>query len=154
MLRAKLTIAGSNFIFGHINENYSEYLSKGKKLRVIFRGINICLKDVPTPNDTNLDWGHDSSGKSKGEWLESVQIFGGKSIQQSLLLIFPSGKVVPQNFASAIEAFVKLALYKSALLRSANIKLVLPRLAWRKSASTSKVPSRLAWRIFASCKFA
>ena len=41
MLRAKLTIAGSNFIFGHINENYSEYLSREKKLRVIFRGINI-----------------------------------------------------------------------------------------------------------------
>jgi glycosyltransferase involved in cell wall biosynthesis len=41
MLRAKLTIAGSNFIFSHINENYSEYLSKAKKLRVIFRGINV-----------------------------------------------------------------------------------------------------------------
>ena len=41
MLRAKLTIAGSNFIFDHINENYSEYLSKEKKLRVIFRGINV-----------------------------------------------------------------------------------------------------------------
>ena len=41
MLRASLTIAGSNFIFAHINENYSEYLSKKKKLRVIFRGINI-----------------------------------------------------------------------------------------------------------------
>ena len=41
MLRAKLTIAGSNFIFSHINENYSEYLSKEKKLRVIFRGINV-----------------------------------------------------------------------------------------------------------------
>jgi glycosyltransferase involved in cell wall biosynthesis len=41
MLRAKLTIAGSNFIFGHINENYSEYLAKEKKLRVIFRGINV-----------------------------------------------------------------------------------------------------------------
>ena len=41
MLRAKLTIAGSNFIFSHINENYTEYLSKKKKLRVIFRGINI-----------------------------------------------------------------------------------------------------------------
>ena len=40
MLRAQLTIAGSNFIFGHINENYSEYLKKDKKLRVIFRGIN------------------------------------------------------------------------------------------------------------------
>jgi len=41
MLRAKLTIAGSNFIFGHISENYSEYLSKEKKLRVIYRGINV-----------------------------------------------------------------------------------------------------------------
>ena len=28
MLRSKLTIAGSNFIFNHINENYSEYLNK------------------------------------------------------------------------------------------------------------------------------
>ena len=41
MLRSKLTIAGSNFIFSHINENYSEYLNKKKKLRVIFRGINV-----------------------------------------------------------------------------------------------------------------
>ena len=41
MLRAKLTIAGSNFIFSHINENYNEYLNKEKKLRVIFRGINV-----------------------------------------------------------------------------------------------------------------
>ena len=41
MLRAKLTIAGSNFIFSHINENYNEYLSRKKKLRVIFRGINV-----------------------------------------------------------------------------------------------------------------
>ena len=40
MLKAKLTIAGSNF-FTHINENYSEYLRKEKKLRVIFRGINV-----------------------------------------------------------------------------------------------------------------
>jgi glycosyltransferase involved in cell wall biosynthesis len=41
MLRSKLTIAGSNFIFNHINEKYSEYLNRKKKLRVIFRGINI-----------------------------------------------------------------------------------------------------------------
>ena len=41
MLRSKLTIAGSNFIFNHISESYSEYLNKNKKLRVIFRGINI-----------------------------------------------------------------------------------------------------------------
>ena len=41
MLRSKLTIAGSNFIFNHINENYGEYLNRKKKLRVIFRGINL-----------------------------------------------------------------------------------------------------------------
>ena len=41
MLKANLTIAGSNFIFRHINENYSQYLHKEKKLRVIFRGINV-----------------------------------------------------------------------------------------------------------------
>ena len=40
MVRSKLTIAGSNFIFNHINEKYSKYLNKNKKLRVIFRGIN------------------------------------------------------------------------------------------------------------------
>jgi len=41
MLKAKLTIAGSNFIFSHISENYNEYLNKEKKLRVIYRGINV-----------------------------------------------------------------------------------------------------------------
>ena len=41
MLKSQLTIAGSNFIFNHISENYSEYLTRQKKLRVIFRGINI-----------------------------------------------------------------------------------------------------------------
>ena len=41
MLRANLTIAGSNFIFSTYNENYSEYLHKEKNLRVIFRGINV-----------------------------------------------------------------------------------------------------------------
>ena len=40
MVRSKLTIAGSNFIFNHINEKYNIYLNKKKKLRVIFRGIN------------------------------------------------------------------------------------------------------------------
>ena len=41
MLRAKLIIAGSNFIFDHVNENYNSYLNQKKKLRVVFRGINI-----------------------------------------------------------------------------------------------------------------
>ena len=36
MLRSKLTIAGSNFIFSHINEKYSEYLDKKKKIKSNF----------------------------------------------------------------------------------------------------------------------
>ena len=41
MARADLVIAGSNFIFSHINENYGNYfLKKKRKLLVVFRGIN------------------------------------------------------------------------------------------------------------------
>ena len=41
MVRSNLVIAGSNFIFTHINENYGKFFLKGKrKLLVIFRGIN------------------------------------------------------------------------------------------------------------------
>jgi glycosyltransferase involved in cell wall biosynthesis len=42
MVRSKLIIAGSNFIFEHISKNYSKYLNpKKKKLMVVFRGINL-----------------------------------------------------------------------------------------------------------------
>ena len=41
MVRSHLVIAGSNFIFSHINENYGDFfLNKKRKLLVIFRGIN------------------------------------------------------------------------------------------------------------------
>jgi len=40
MVRSDLIIAGSNFIFSHIKENYSKYLDAKKKLLVKFRGIN------------------------------------------------------------------------------------------------------------------
>ena len=41
MVRSDLVIAGSNFIFSHINENYGDFfLDKKRKLLVIFRGIN------------------------------------------------------------------------------------------------------------------
>ena len=41
MTRSKLIIAGSNFIFNHINENYNKYLNNKGKLMVIFRGVNL-----------------------------------------------------------------------------------------------------------------
>jgi len=41
MVRSDLIIAGSNFIFSHIKQNYSEFLKLNKKFLVIFRGINV-----------------------------------------------------------------------------------------------------------------
>jgi len=41
MVRSDLIIAGSNFIFSHINNNYSKYFNLKKKFLVIFRGINV-----------------------------------------------------------------------------------------------------------------
>ena len=41
MVRSHLIIAGSNFIFSHINENYGDFfLNRKRKFLVIFRGIN------------------------------------------------------------------------------------------------------------------
>ncbi len=48
MVRSDLIIAGSNFIFSHIKENYSMYLNYKKKFLVIFRGINVDYFDSST----------------------------------------------------------------------------------------------------------
>ncbi len=48
MVRSDLIIAGSNFIFSHIKENYSEFLKFNKKFLVIFRGINVDYFDPST----------------------------------------------------------------------------------------------------------
>ena len=48
MVRSDLIIAGSNFIFSHIKENYSEFMKSTKKFLVIFRGINVDYFDAST----------------------------------------------------------------------------------------------------------
>ena len=68
MLKSNLTIAGSNFIFSHINENYSEYFSKKKKLRVIFRGINLITITQKIFQFLNRE-------KLKQEWNLSSNLF-------------------------------------------------------------------------------
>ena len=62
MLKSDLIIAGSNFIFSHIKENYSEFLKADKKFLVIFRGVNIDYFDQSTKleideNKLLLEWG-------------------------------------------------------------------------------------------------
>ena len=51
MVRSNLIIAGSNFIFSHIKDNYSDFLKVKQKLRVIFRGINVDYFDPTTKTD-------------------------------------------------------------------------------------------------------
>ena len=53
MVRSDLIIAGSNFIFSHIKENYSKFLTSKKKFLVIFRGINVDYFDSSTKVETD-----------------------------------------------------------------------------------------------------
>ena len=55
MLRSDLIIAGSNFIFTHIQDNYSKLLDPKKKFLVIFRGINTDYFDSSTIIDSDED---------------------------------------------------------------------------------------------------
>jgi len=62
MVRSNLIIAGSNFIFSHINHNYSKYINIKKKFLVIFRGINVDYFDPSTTleieeNQLLTNWG-------------------------------------------------------------------------------------------------
>ncbi|MDB3888452.1 glycosyltransferase family 4 protein [Candidatus Pelagibacter sp.] len=51
MVKSDLIIAGSNFIFSHIKDKYSEFLDNKKKFLVIFRGINVDYFDPTTKTD-------------------------------------------------------------------------------------------------------
>ena len=51
MVKSDLIIAGSNFIFSKIKEDYSNYLKKKNKLLVIFRGINVDYFDPTTKTE-------------------------------------------------------------------------------------------------------
>ena len=55
MVKSDLIIAGSNFIFNHINKNYSKYLNQKKKFLVIFRGINTDYFDPSTTIESDED---------------------------------------------------------------------------------------------------
>ena len=68
MVRSDLIIAGSNFIFSHINKNYPKYLDLKKKFLVIFRGINVDYFDPSTTLDNEenrltSDWEVDKNKK-------------------------------------------------------------------------------------------
>ena len=55
MVRSDLLIAGSNFIFSHISDNYKNFLNPKKKFLVIFRGINTEYFDSETIKQKDVD---------------------------------------------------------------------------------------------------
>ena len=68
MVKSNLIIAGSNFIFSHIKNNYSDYLNIKNKLLVIFRGINVDYFDPTTKTDAEQNqlkksWGINENKK-------------------------------------------------------------------------------------------
>ena len=69
MLKSDCVIAGSNFIFKHISENYPEHVPKMKKFLVIFRGINTEYYD---PNNINK--------KERTKFFAKLNIEPGKKI--------------------------------------------------------------------------
>ena len=78
MLRSNLIIAGSNFIFSHINENYSSFLNSSKKLLTIFRGINLEYFDsTKIKNDAEL--------KLMNEWKIDKTL----SFYEKKIILFP-----------------------------------------------------------------
>ena len=61
MVKSDLLIAGSNFIFSHVSENYKRFLNSKKKFLVIFRGINTEYFDADTIKLKNVE-------KLKNSW--------------------------------------------------------------------------------------
>jgi glycosyltransferase involved in cell wall biosynthesis len=78
MIKSDLIIAGSNFIFSHINENYPNYLKKNQKLLTIFRGINLEYFDsTKIKNDAEL--------KLMNEWKIDKTL----SFYEKKIILFP-----------------------------------------------------------------
>ncbi len=78
MVKSDLIIAGSNFIFSHINENYSNYINKNQKLLTIFRGINLDYFD-------SIKIKSDDESKLMNEWKIDKTL----SFYQKKIILFP-----------------------------------------------------------------
>jgi len=95
MVRSNLIIAGSNFIFSHIKEKYSDYLSSDKKLLVIFRGINTDYFDSSTTLETDED-----------NLFKSWKIQAGKKI-----ILFPGRLTTWKGQEMFLEALNKVNIH-------------------------------------------
>jgi len=105
MVRSHLVIAGSNFIFSHINDNYGKFfLNKKRKLLVIFRGINTSyynskkissIKIDKFSKEQNIDRnkfiillpGRLTAWKGQKIFIESIKLLVDKNVEQPIQAI-------------------------------------------------------------------
>ena len=121
MLKSDCVIAGSNFIFKHITENYSEHVPKIKKFLVIFRGINTEYYD---PNNINKKERAKFYTKLNIEFGKKVILMPGRLTEwKGQELLIESLNILKTNFG--YKNFVAIILgsdqgrdtYKKKLLR-------------------------------------
>ena len=129
MLRSNLIIAGSNFIFSHINENYSSFLNSSKKLLTIFRGINLEYfdsKQIKNSEELELikEWkidkslsfyqkkiilfpGRLTSWKGQEMFIESLNIFKQKNPDKKFYAIILGNDQGRKIFKKKIQRLVE-----------------------------------------------
>ena len=129
MLRSDLIIAGSNFIFSHINENYSSFLNSSKKLLTIFRGINLEYfdsKQIKNSEELELikEWkidkslsfyqkkiilfpGRLTSWKGQEMFIESLNIFKQKNPDKKFYVIILGSDQGRKIFKKKIQRLVE-----------------------------------------------
>jgi len=129
MLRSNLIIAGSNFIFSHINENYSSFLNSSKKLLTIFRGINLEYfdsKQIKNSEELKLmkEWkidktlsfyqkkiilfpGRLTSWKGQEMFVESLNIFKQKNPDKKFYAIILGNDQGRKIFKKKIQRLVE-----------------------------------------------
>ena len=121
MLKSDCVIAGSNFIFKHITENYPEHVPKIKKFLVIFRGINTEYYD---PNNINKKERAKFYTKLNIEFGKKVILMPGRLTEwKGQELLIESLNILKTNFG--YKNFVAIILgsdqgrdtYKKKLLR-------------------------------------
>ena len=136
MVRSDLVIAGSNFIFDHINKNYNDLLKTGRRVLVIFRGINtdyfsnstVTNEKISKLNtDLNLNTetfkillpGRLTRWKGQEIFLESLNLLRikyGKNNFQSIILGHHHGRKV--YFKKLVSIVEKYQLKKNVIFLS------------------------------------
>ncbi len=124
MVKSDVLIAGSNFIFSHISENYQKFLNSKKKFLVIFRGINTEYFDSDTIKKKDIDklkatWkiednkkiillpGRLTAWKGQEMFIEAINLFKQSNPQLDFVAVILGGDQGRTVFRKKLERLVE-----------------------------------------------